>query len=583
MRSVCLAVSFAVACSQPSSKSPDRGPRPPPQRKAGALTISIIGTNDLHGALERLPLFAGYMANLRAARAADHGGVVLLDGGDMFQGTLESNLNEGADVIRAYNEIGYTAAAVGNHEFDFGPEGPAATPSSIEDDARGALKARAREAKFPLLVANISDVQSGARIKWPNMPASMVVEVSGIKIGIIGASTESTPFTTMPANFVGLVMKPPAVTAITDEAKVLRDQGAQLIIVTAHIGTKCKSLDQPNDPSSCERNEELYKLIEDLPKNTVDVIIGGHTHAAIAHRINDIAVIESYSSGRAFGRVDLRVSPDGHVTSIKIHKPRMLCENEGDGNPIPVAQCKTGDYEGKAVTAIPAVHAIVEGSLAKAETRRKEKLGVTLAGTVAKSYGLESAEGNWFTDLMLAATPGAHVAVTNGGGLRADLPAGPLTYGELYEAMPFDNRFAVVDLKGSHLRKLVSSNLQRGGAILSWGGLTAKARCRGGKLELEVKVGAKSVGENTSYKLVTSDFLASGGDGLIGRLKLPEGSVKIGNVIIREAVADLLRKTKGTVDPAKLHSTTIKRMDYEGNRPVECAKQTTPTEQEVPE
>jgi len=584
MRSVWVALSLAIACSQPPSKKPERGPQPAPRLKAGALTISIVGTNDLHGALERLPLLAGYMTNLRAARSADGGGVVLLDGGDMFQGTLESNINEGADVVRAYNEIGYTAAAVGNHEFDFGPEGPKATPSSIEDDARGALKARASEAKFPMLVANISDVESGARIKWPNMPPSTLVEVSGIKIGIIGASTESTPFTTMPANFAGLVMKPPPAIAITDEAKALRSQGAQLIVVTAHIGTKCKHFDKPNDPSSCERNEELYKLIEDLPKNTVDVIVGGHTHAAIAHRINDIAVIESFSSGRAFGRVDLRVSPDGHVTSVKIHQPRMLCQGEGDGNPIPVAQCTTGDYEGKPVVAAPAVQAIVDASLAKAAERRKEKLGVTLSGTVTKSYGTESAEGNWFTDLMLAASPGTHVAVTNGGGLRADMPAGTLTYGQLFEAMPFDNRFAIVDVKGSHLRKLVSSNLQRGGAILSWGGLSAKARCKAGKLELEIKVAGKALAEAASYKLVTSDFLASGGDGLIGRLKLPDGAVKITDVIIRDALAELLRKHKGTIDPAKLYSTAVKRMDYEGTRPVECApKQTTPTEQEVPE
>jgi len=577
------AASFAIACSQPPSKKPDSGPRQPPQKKAGALTISIIGTNDLHGALERLPLFAGYMANLRAARGADGGGVVLLDGGDMFQGTLESNINEGADVVRAYNEIGYTAAAVGNHEFDFGPEGPKSTPASIEDDARGALKARAKEAKFPLLVANISDVASGARIKWPNMPPSILVEVSGIKIGVIGASTESTPFTTMPANFAGLVMKPPPAIAITDEAKALRGQGAQLIIVTAHIGTKCKSLDQPNDPSSCERNEELYKLIEELPRNTVDVIVGGHTHAAIAHRINDIAVIESYSSGRAFGRIDLRVS-DGHVTSVKIHKPRMLCEGEGDGNAIAVGECKTGEYEGKPVAAVAAVQAIVDASLSKADVRRKEKLGVTLSGTISKSYGTESAEGNWFTDLMLATQPGTQVAVTNGGGLRADMPAGALTYGQLFEAMPFDNRYALVEVKGSHLRKLVSSNLQRGGAILSWGGLTAKARCKAGKLDLEIKVAGKAVGDNTSYKLVTSDFLASGGDGLIGRLKLSDGAVKITDVIIRDAMAEYLRKQKGTIDPAKLYSATVKRMDYEGNRPVECApKQTAPTEQEVPE
>src|SRR5215470_1249285 len=113
----CVLMSACViACSSPPAPVAhpmgDGSWRPvaqeaPPAVRRGAVTLSIIGTNDLHGALERLPLFAGFMANLRAARAAD-GGVVLVDGGDMFQGTLESNLAEGADVVRAYNQLGYT-------------------------------------------------------------------------------------------------------------------------------------------------------------------------------------------------------------------------------------------------------------------------------------------------------------------------------------------------------------------------------------------------------------------------------------------------------------------------------------------
>ena len=568
MKQVVIAL-LAIGCSQPPNAGTG-APRPAPQMQQGARTLTIMGTNDLHGAVERLPLLAGYVANVREARAADGGGLVLLDGGDMFQGTLESNLAEGEHVIRAYNEIGYTAAAVGNHEFDFGPVGPEATPKTIEDDARGALKARAAEAKFPLLIANVSDEKSGVRIKWPNMPPSVLTDIAGVQVGVIGVATEATPFTTMPANFAGLVMKPPVVDAIVGESKELRAKGAQLIVVAAHIGTRCKELGQPNDHSSCDKNEELYKIIDALPKRTVDVIVAGHTHAAIAHRINDIAVIQSYSSGRAFGRVDLRLAADGHVTSVKIHQPRMLCEGEGDGNPMPVADCKPGDYEGKPVVPSPAVQKIVDDAVEQAKGRRHEKLGVTLTATVTKSYGEESAEGNWFTDLMLAAEPSAQVAVTNGGGLRADIPAGELTYGGLYEAMPFDNRFALVELKGAHLRKLVSTNLQRGGAILSWGGLTAKARCKGSELDLVIKVRGKALDDNATYKLVTSDFLASGGDGLIGRLKLPDGAVTPSDVVIRDALAEQLKKKKGTLDPATLHSPTVKRMDYEGTRPVSC-------------
>src|SRR5580698_9878691 len=215
-----LAISVLVACSS----APPPLPAPPPTPAPVGKTITIIGTSDLHGALERLPIFGGFVANIRAARAAD-GGVVLVDGGDLFQGTLESNLAEGADVVRAYNALGYTASAIGNHEFDYGPVGPDVTAKPGQD-RRGALKARAREAKFPFVVSNIIDESTGKRVDWPNMPASTLVQVAGVSIGIVGASTEATPTTTMPANFVGLAMAPSTVQAIADEARALRAKGA---------------------------------------------------------------------------------------------------------------------------------------------------------------------------------------------------------------------------------------------------------------------------------------------------------------------------------------------------------------------
>src|SRR4051812_48675560 len=121
----CLLVACVVACSG-APQHPTSSPRPDTHEKhESPKTLTIIGTNDLHGALVRLPLLAGYVENVRAARAADGGAVLLLDGGDLFQGTLESNVGEGEDVIRAYNAMGYAASAIGNHEFDFGPVGPA--------------------------------------------------------------------------------------------------------------------------------------------------------------------------------------------------------------------------------------------------------------------------------------------------------------------------------------------------------------------------------------------------------------------------------------------------------------------------
>ena len=475
-------------------------------------------------------------------------------------------------MVRAYNHLGYAGVAIGNHEFDYGPEGPAATVTGPTDDPRGALKARAREAKFPFLASNIVDNATGSRILWPNMPGATMIEVAGIKIGIIGASTESTPYTTMPANFAGLRISPPA-QAIADQATALRGQGARLVIATMHIGTNCKEFDRPDDSSSCDKREELFWLLQDLPRGAVDVIVGGHTHAGVAHWLDGVAVIESYSQGRAFGRVDVTIGADGKITDVHIDKPHLMCPVDKNFNPAPVADCHPGDYEGKPVTPDPEVRKIVDTALARAGERRQEKLGVVLASIVKRAWAVESPEGNLFTDLMLEARPDAQVALTNGGGLRADLPAGTLTYGALFEALPFDNRFAIVELTGKDLRTLVTSNLSRAGGILSWAGLTARARCKAGKLDVQVQVRGKQLDDAASYKLATSDFLASGGDGVIGRLQLSEGKIQVTSTIIREAVADVLRgwgASHAAIDPGRLYSATRPRLDYEGKRPVAC-------------
>src|SRR5687767_975498 len=162
-----------AACPSKKEQPPPRGPV---KKRHGTITLTVIGTNDLHGAVDRLPILAGYVANMRAKRAADGGEVLLVDAGDMFQGTLASNLTEGSPVVAAYNLIGYDAAAIGNHEFDFGPAGPKATAVTAAEDPRGALRARAKEAKFPFLMANVLDRDTGKRPKWDNVMGSLMIE-----------------------------------------------------------------------------------------------------------------------------------------------------------------------------------------------------------------------------------------------------------------------------------------------------------------------------------------------------------------------------------------------------------------------
>ena len=87
----------------------------------------------------------------------------------------------------------------------------------------------------------------------------------------------------------------------------MRAQGAALVIVTAHAGGRCKTFDNPTDLSSCEAESEILGVARDLPAGAVDVIVAGHSHAGMAHQVSGIAIIESFSGGRTFGRIDLTI------------------------------------------------------------------------------------------------------------------------------------------------------------------------------------------------------------------------------------------------------------------------------------
>jgi 5'-nucleotidase len=558
----------------PASTSTGRPPAAPPTGSAsgatasGVIILSVVGTSDLHGHVLSqkgkggLDLLAGYLANLRAARAKDGGGVVLVDAGDLFQGTLESNLGEGAVVIEMYNALGYTAATLGNHEFDFGPVGEATTPEKPGDDPRGALAARVAQARFPFVSANIVDDKRGTPLPWKNLHASTIVEVAGVKVGLVGVATLATPRTTMAANFAGLRMTPLA-DALAREAAALRKRGAQVVVAMAHEGGNCRHFDDPHVLDSCDPNEDLMPVLAALPPGTLDALVAGHSHQGMAHFVHGTPVVQSFASGRAFGRIDLSldVHDPAHVRVVatKIFPP----ENVVDG----------ATYEGAPVHADAAIAALAADDLEKARSRQEASLGVTLADGIDRGYDRESEEGNLFADLMLAALPGSDVAITNGGGLRADLPAGPLNYGRLYEAYPFDNHFARVKLSVKELRAIVAGNLQRQGGILSLGGVRARAACKGGALEVVLtRPSGTPLRDDETLVVVTSDFLATGGDKTFAALA--PGKVEIVDApLIRDGIRQAHTQRGGTLHGRHFYDPKQRRLSFEGRRPLTCAHQ----------
>jgi len=555
-----------VACGRHKLPATSGVGESPSGANGGRLTISLVGSNDLHGRVESLPPFAGYLANLRRARARDGGAVLLLDAGDMFQGTLASNLGEGAAVVRAYNALGYTAAALGNHEFDFGPVGPAVTarPGS-GDDPRGALRARAAEATFPFLDANLVDATTGAPPAWRNVQPTTLVELAGIKIGIVGVTTASTPRTTLAANFAGLAVKPLAAT-IAAAAAGLHRQGATVVIVAAHAGGVCHRFDQPEHFESCEADGEIFQVARDLAAHggAVDAIVAGHTHEGVAHRVAGIPIVEAFANGHDFSRIDLTIDrASGRALDAHIFPPHRICAPE---------RCAEESYEGAPVVADPAVAAAIAPALEAARAQRQERLGPMLPAPIKRAQKTESPLGNLFADLMRAARPGADVALTNGGGLRTDLPAGPLTYGQLFEALPFDNRFATIPTTGAELADVIAGNLRRDNGIVSLSGVRAEARCKDGALAVTLfRSDGRPIAPKARLTLLTSDFLATGGDGLFSEelkahAKLDDGPP------IRDAMADLLRARKTPLGPddRALFDPAHPRLAYPGPRPVKC-------------
>jgi 5'-nucleotidase len=532
------------------------------------VTITVIGTNDTHGQLGRLPLLGGYLAAARAQRAIDGGHVVVVDAGDMFQGTLESNLNEGAAVLEAYAALGYAAAALGNHEFDFGPAGEAATPQALGDDPRGALKQRALQASalgLPLLAANVIDSSTGAPIAWPGVAAWTLVDAAGVRVAIVGVTTVATPQTTIAVNFEGLAVAPLAPT-IVQASRAARAAGAEIVLVAAHAGGRCERFDNPDDLSSCATDEEIFQVARALPAGTVDVIVAGHSHRGVAHRVHGVAVIESYAGATAFGRVDLVFDRGARrLLSTHIHPPRELCAAGRD-------PCEPGAYEGERVQPDARIAEVVAAPIAAAQGKRAEAIGVVVAEAVVRAYGEESALGNLFADLMLAAQPAADVAITNGGGLRADLPAGKLQYGQLYEAAPFDNRFALVRITGAELARMFADNLRSEYGILSIAGAKIVARCADGEIVVDVsRTDSTPIAADDSVLVATSDFLATGGDGVFGRLGLGPDAVTLdAGPPIRDAMARELRRRGGTLRGADHFDPERPRLAYPAPRPVRC-------------
>lgn len=539
-----FALVFSSACHQ--TGSPRSGPK-----EAANRCVTIVTTNDVHGTVEAKSYEAGphrveggglllLSGVVEAIRETSPNPVLLLDAGDIYQGTLVSNHSYGESIIALYNEIGFDAAVLGNHEFDFGDGGDGS------GDELAVVKKRVAQASFPFVAANVYDAATDTPIQWPNAQPSVVLDAAGVKVGIIGASTTATPETTKAQNVVSLRFPDP-VPIVEAEAAKLRAQGAELIVFLAHMGSNCADLSDPNDPSSCDPEGEMVQLIRRLAPGTIDVAAGGHTHRYIAHWIDGVATVEAGAQAHSVARIDACLGARGRMSRelSRIHPPVHVCATEWAEGDCDKRDESTGvapsRYEGVAVVAQPKVVAAAKSYLAEVETLKNRSLAITLPHDLTRGHDDPARNLGAFIVEGLSRSSKDRIAVQNRGGVRADLDAGELRYADVFEVSPFGNSVAIVKLTPEEIRSFLQILYDRRNQLPYVAGLEVSTG--GGGLTVNLSSGAPW-DSSKRYEVATNDFIAYGGDGFAPILASAGTKNRtILNLLVRDALQAVLRET----------------------------------------
>ncbi|MFD0696080.1 5'-nucleotidase C-terminal domain-containing protein [Paenibacillus sp. GCM10027628] len=459
--------------------------------------VDILTTNDIHGKIEvgfdkkrnqnqgGIETLGGIVNDFRTVNPK---GTVVVDGGDAWQGTLISNTTNGQSVMDTMAEVEYDAAAIGNHEFDFG---------------RDVLINNIKNAKFPILGANIIEDKTGKRVDWTQ--PYVIVEKDGLKIGIIGFATPQTTTTTKSTNIQGLSFVDPIPLA-KDLSAELRAKGVDIIMVTSHLPGE-------QNQKSQEIMSELADLANGTGNGTLDAIVGGHSHMRVSGIVNGIPVVEAQSWLYAVGHIQLFV--DKNTKKVVSSNAGLLETYTNLTTADAEIQKTVKDYQ----TKISAKSNEVEVVVAEPLTRKSFRFAAN--GEVERDGA--SQLGNSITDAMRASEK-SDIAFTNIGGIRADVDKGDLTYGKMFEVFPFGNYNVTGTMTAEQIKKALEVTdkysklpaIQFSGLKVEWDATKPDGQ-KYSKITLvdgtPVYVDGKF---NTSrtFKVTTNDFMATGsGDG----------------------------------------------------------------------
>jgi 5'-nucleotidase len=484
--------------------------QPPETQKEYALTM--LHTNDVHSN------YGGFTAEnhicytpacedgqggsvrlQRAVRAIrqNNPDALFLDAGDEFQGTLLWTLHKDAPAAEIIDRLGYQAFVPGNHEFD---------------DGCATFLRYARSIKTPVVAANLGFDQGLDGVE--RILPWLVTEIKGRRIGIVGIVTVETPLLT--ANSEGATFSDEE-TALRKAVTELTAQGVDIIISLTHAGF--------------ENDKKMARAVAG-----VDIFVGGHSHSLLSNTIprveasypvverspegKPVLVISAGSAGRYLGKLDVTFDASGVPLAW-------------NGEPIPIDDKTLAEMNAPEPDA--ALVAIIEKYAAPAREMLKTALGEILApgrdGLPLEEQGVlqcragECLTGNIVADALLAVSfPDAQAALLNSGALRNSLPGGKVTAGDVLATLPFMNTPLRADLPGAvilqTLEHSVSAYGDGGGGFLQTAGLryVFDDRRPVGQRIVQVEIRDASgqwqaIQKNKTYRTVTVDFLANGGDG----------------------------------------------------------------------
>ncbi len=450
-----------------------------PRVPANTRVLRVVSTNDVHGTHQPRPDAQGVLrggavplaAAIAKARRECTGGceLLLVDGGDMFTGTPGSDWQFGRPMVELMNTLGYTAAALGNHEFDYG---------------RDTMYARFREMRFAVLGANVRG-RDGALPRW--VRADTIVERAGVKVGIVGAAGTHTSGSTKAMHVDDLTFLDPA-PVVSEHVRSLRARGAQVVVVVIHDGGRCER----NAPDTCSGS--VFDFVRGLTERP-DLVVAGHSHTIFDARVNGVPIVQASSSGRAIT-----------VTDIPLDGPDRA------------ARTAVRDVFGDSVAgADPAATRIVERSLAVVGPRLSET--VATIATDLRREGTEYGIGMLLVDAIRMVGRG-DIAIWNNGGIRANLSAGTATMGALHEIVPFANQLVRVQVRGRDLKRLLDNSFYKSrgpdlhvsGLIVTWNA----DRREGDLVERITLPDGRAIDPVAVYTVIMNDYMYGDPDSIRG-------------------------------------------------------------------